>query len=978
MDPTEGGIVLDRNVLIKGDAGGSDVWWNQTNVTDFNGTCDRTRITNLSGGEISLIRDLYDDFDDDSIDAAKWAEQCSPGFSVSENESRVWINGSAGSGCWTALGRLISQSTGFSDISADIALESGSGIYEAGIELYEDNDNYARLGLIYVLKFQMIWLHMEVISGGSGIIETKRFIGSGSHNMRMQYDRETCAVYLFYDQTYWRDYYCTAKNYSTGIYASAESINDSVSASFDNVYMGYCRGEYLSAPFDTGLTDPRIPCVRWLSPDADEQESWFYLRSSNDRDMASPTIWYPMNYSKDCEGLPIFRYIQYRVVLNITTAYAIPRVISTSIEIYRDIVKVEVSLDRVLWHLANGTTLWNIRLDIPDGERTVFCRATDAIGQIAESRITLIIDSTPPLGRLVIGNGAKYTRTHNITLSIQHNATFSITDMQISESSNLSDVPWESYRPAIDWNLSVGDGNKTVHARLRDEYGMVSEMFNSTIILDTIPPTGRISIEENLPITTGASVNISLEASDANGIAGVQISEDPGMGGQDWLPFASSMRWSLTPAPGLKTVYARFKDAAGHESRTVQDSILLVSNSGPGLKPTATMTVNDGSGFTRDRRVWLNSTISNGTAMWMALSNSVDLSDMTWQGFSESVEWTLEGGEGSKAVYGLFATADGQAFRGEARVILDTQPPSGTLIIAGGLPGNTGLTVTLRILANDANGAARMMISDGPDFVNAHWEPYADVKNISMETWHGTHYIYALIEDPAGWTSNPFFTGIEITDKRPVPTGRVIINDGNPYTNSSLVRLSLGLDFPSMAKRAHLLISNHPDFNGSAWENYTATRTWQLSGGDGNKTVHVLIEADGWISAPMSATICLDTVPPELPTFDSIPKPTASPTIRIEGCAEPGANLTIGGVVVRIGADGRFNLTLSLKSGKNRFPVAIIDLAGNTNNTSLELIREIRTNRSPIPIQFAVIPVVTGIIAVIVIFLKRYRPARIS
>jgi hypothetical protein len=98
-----------------------------------------------------------------------------------------------------------------------------------------------------------------------------------------------------------------------------------------------------------------------------------------------------------------------------------------------------------------------------------------------------------------------------------------------------------------------------------------------TVKLDKTLPTGSVTINGGDDFTNDAAVNLALTADDPppnSGVAQMRFSND-GTNWSGWEPFAASKSWSLAGGDGEKTVHVQFKDAAGNESDTVQDSIGL-------------------------------------------------------------------------------------------------------------------------------------------------------------------------------------------------------------------------------------------------------------------------------------------------------------------------------------------------------------------------------------------------------------------
>lgn len=99
--------------------------------------------------------------------------------------------------------------------------------------------------------------------------------------------------------------------------------------------------------------------------------------------------------------------------------------------------------------------------------------------------------------------------------------------------------------------------------------------FTTAAASDTTPPSGSITINSGTTATNNTSVSLTLSATDNSGsVAQMQFSND-GTTYSAAEAFATSKTWTLTSGDGTKTVYAKFKDAAGNWSIAVSDTITL-------------------------------------------------------------------------------------------------------------------------------------------------------------------------------------------------------------------------------------------------------------------------------------------------------------------------------------------------------------------------------------------------------------------
>lgn len=70
------------------------------------------------------------------------------------------------------------------------------------------------------------------------------------------------------------------------------------------------------------------------------------------------------------------------------------------------------------------------------------------------------------------------------------------------------------------------------------------------------------------------------------------------------------------------------------------------------------------------------------------------------------------------------------------------------------------------------------------------------------------------------------------------PTGSVVINSGNTYTNSTSATLTISATDVN-SDVTHMKVSEDSSFTGVSWESYSTSKSFTLSSGDGTKTVYV-------------------------------------------------------------------------------------------------------------------------------------------
>jgi hypothetical protein len=126
-----------------------------------------------------------------------------------------------------------------------------------------------------------------------------------------------------------------------------------------------------------------------------------------------------------------------------------------------------------------------------DGEKTIYYRVKDGVGNIAEPVYdSIIVDTTPPrLVGFAINNGALETNTTDVALEISavdrgvglEQMTFSLDGETWS--------PWELFSPEKQFTLPPEVGEHTIYVRVRDKLGHTAEPTSANVILNISAPT---------------------------------------------------------------------------------------------------------------------------------------------------------------------------------------------------------------------------------------------------------------------------------------------------------------------------------------------------------------------------------------------------------------------------------------------------------------------------------------------------------
>ncbi|MGM0712180.1 Ig-like domain-containing protein [Brevibacillus parabrevis] len=465
-----------------------------------------------------------------------------------------------------------------------------------------------------------------------------------------------------------------------------------------------------------------------------------------------------------------------------------------------------------------------------DGDHTLV--VTDMAGNT--TTIRFFLDTTPPTGTLVIENGKTFTTTRDVALTITGTDGAGSGQIQMSFSNDGTTwSTWEQLAATKAWELAAGDGNKTVYMKLKD--GQEHEQqYSDSITLDTVPPVATMSIKgtnAGNTATSTAAVKLLFEATDANGPVEVSLSNTDGVFADGWQPVQPEMSWTLTNGDGTKTVYAKFRDQAGHET-SKSASILLDT-----VPPVVT-----GVAANQISKQAVTVQFSEGTAL------------LNGQPFSGGDTISQDG------AYTLVVTDEA----GNVTTLsftVDQTKPQGTMTIGNGDTHTNQSQVSLQLNVTDLTSMTTVYSNDG-----ANWslpEPYASTKTWTLAPGDGEKRVTANITDAAGNTATLEAT---IIVDQTAPTGSFTINDGASVTNAKQVALKL--QYADADDQLQMRFSPTGSGDWSGWEAVQETKSWTLSDGDGAKTVFLQIRDRAGNVLDLQKSITLDATAPVVTGVD--------------------------------------------------------------------------------------------------------------
>ncbi|OGX56353.1 MAG: hypothetical protein A2460_03295 [Omnitrophica WOR_2 bacterium RIFOXYC2_FULL_43_9] len=388
-------------------------------------------------------------------------------------------------------------------------------------------------------------------------------------------------------------------------------------------------------------------------------------------------------------------------------------------------------------------------------------------------------DAQLPTGSISINNGASYTNTTALTLSLSASDNRGVAGYYLSTSNitpESSAAGWvtvnsiASYSARVNYTLTTGNEIRTVYCWYKDAAGNVSSVASDSIILDSTAPL--ISISSPTTLATHATlegiVSLSGTASDsASGVLAVEWSSNRGGSGIA----TGTTNWgidavSLLEGENVVTVTAR--DTAGNSA---SDTITITysipnastvttggSSNVTGSSATISGTVNpDGA----ETNVWFEVGTSSE---WYALSVPAQVIGATAATTTVTVGLT-ELSEGTTYYYRIvaqnnagisygtqksFTTRDAVAPQGSISINFNAQTTNSRNVIlilyATDNVGVRGYYVSLNSTKPLATALGWMNIDQAPEY-------YAEI-SYSLSAGEGAKTVYCWYKDGAGNVSS--------------------------------------------------------------------------------------------------------------------------------------------------------------------------------------------------------------------------------
>jgi hypothetical protein len=382
--------------------------------------------------------------------------------------------------------------------------------------------------------------------------------------------------------------------------------------------------------------------------------------------------------------------------------------------------------------------------------------------EVPSSGITFMFDNQPPSKLSIsINLGAKTTKTRTVFLTLSATDTGSGVAHMSFSNDNKTWSAWEQFKTNKSYNLTSGDGLKTVYFRVKDKAGNIGGPVSDDITLDTTPPAlMSLAIYQVKAYTNSRNVKLILKIKDIMPRNFKIAFSLDNRKWSNWKIVWSSLHktrgsiyditvnYTLPEGDGEKTIYFKLQDEAGNIVESGFETFILDTTPPEKLE----ILINENALYTNSENVVLTLNAIDSLSNYLAMSFSYDGEMWTnLEEFDNKKGLSLPRGDGDKKIYFRVIDEAGNFAEAYDTIILDTTPPhSVSLLINDGALNTNSPTVTLKIIAlDDHSGLSRLSFSsDGITW--SSWEEYRDSISYPLSPVDGEKTIYVKVMDNAG------------------------------------------------------------------------------------------------------------------------------------------------------------------------------------------------------------------------------------
>ncbi len=176
------------------------------------------------------------------------------------------------------------------------------------------------------------------------------------------------------------------------------------------------------------------------------------------------------------------------------------------------IISNNEDLNNANWEDYSTSKAWSL---LPGaGVKTVYMKVKYDNGNESPVVNTNILPQPMEPSIVIIADSVEYSPVRDVTVNLT--AEGSNLQMKLSEDSTFTGVDWQSYSESAGFQLSTGDGDKVVYARIKNDFEMETGLLDDDITLDTTPPVIRLRVSPDSGITDETAFAFDPTASSDN------------------------------------------------------------------------------------------------------------------------------------------------------------------------------------------------------------------------------------------------------------------------------------------------------------------------------------------------------------------------------------------------------------------------------------------------------------------------------
>jgi hypothetical protein len=471
----------------------------------------------------------------------------------------------------------------------------------------------------------------------------------------------------------------------------------------------------------------------------------------------------------------------------------------------------------------------------------------DAGGNVYVTSDAIVLDTVSPSGQLKLDDGATFTNELLVVCElVATDATSGLDKMRIGDTDDLEGMAWQTVKDTFTWLLPPGDGTRTVYLELLDRAGNTA-MIDASIILDTTPPEGTLSIEGGGEYIASPLVTLLIDMSDEFGIAEMRLTNAFGFSDEEWLPYSTSHSWDLGTSGGPKMVFVEVKDNAGNtfiaSASTTLDLLDPYADLEIELGAEATLVLTVGTSWSAYDNLGLASIAFSEDpafegAQWLDLEGK--------KGLEEIGELTLSPGDGLKTIHVRVIDLAGRTGDTSDSIWYVSSRPEGTLALGDGSGWSNVSRTVVTASWTGGSVATHYRVSMSEEVGFGDWFAIGETTTIVLGSMGGPKTVHAQLLGPHNVTSLVF--NDTITLDLIAPTVEILTPNRRAVDDESVtvsVTVSDDLD-PSPVVRWRV--------NGKAWQDYTGETKLNLKEGDNHIEVEAVDAAGNVATAEWTVT----------------------------------------------------------------------------------------------------------------------------